>query len=106
MSFPYSVEKKLSTKWNPNSIQISFVDYCNHAPTRFRFRVLYLFFLLFIIIVFFVFFLLFVIVIVIVQIRFVPEDAKEDVEGQAEEMSGNPKAPAEVVSFISREVKP
>lgn len=83
------------------------MDYCNHAPTRFRFRVLYILLFIivfFIFVVFFVFFLLFVIV--IVQIRFVPEDAKEDVEGQAEEMSGNPKAPAEVVSFISREVKP
>jgi hypothetical protein len=72
---------------------------------------LFLFFVIIIIFVVFfllfvVFFLLFVIVIVIVQIRFMPEDAKEDVEGQAEEMSGNPKAPAEVVSFISREVKP
>jgi uncharacterized membrane protein len=84
------------------------VDYCNHAPTRFRFRVLYLFLFLFIIIVFFIFvvFIFLLFIFIFVQIRFVPEDAEEDVEGQAEEMSGNPKAPAEVVSFISREVKP
>lgn len=80
------------------------MDYCNHAPTRFRFRVLY--FLLFIIIVFFLFVVFLLLFVIFVQIRFVPEDAEEDVEGQAEEMSGNPKAPAEVVSFISREVKP